>query len=161
MKYSIQSLFITIAILITLFACDSNRVYEKNFSFDNKIWRMDSIATFEFNIGDKKAAYNVYINLRNSVSYPYRNVYITYNLQDSLGNILKKELVNYELFTRKTGEPLGESGIGDIYDHQFLILNSFEFSHKGKYKISFQHYMRSDTLSNIMAVGTRIEKALP
>lgn len=140
-------------------SCDGNRVFERNESFENKVWLLDSVPEFTFTISDKNVPYNIYFNVRNTVSYPYSNLYITYTLEDSLGNQLAKELVNYELFTRKTGLPLGESSIGDIYDHQFKLKDNYYFEHRGKFSIKFQHYMRMDTLKNVLSVGTRIEKS--
>lgn len=159
MKNTLQSFVLLFILVGAIIACDSNRVFEKNMSFDNKMWHLDTVPSFEFTIKDKTIPYNLYFNVRNSVSYPYRNLYITYSLEDSLGNSLAEDLVNYELFTRKTGKPLGESGIGDIYDHQFLILENYQFDRSGNYRISFQHYMRKDSLNDVLAIGSRIEKA--
>ena len=65
------------------------------------------------------------------------------------------------LFDAKTGKPLGKSGIGDLYDHRFILLNNYKFKNKGKYRIVFEQFMRMDTLPGIMAVGLRVEKNLP
>jgi gliding motility-associated lipoprotein GldH len=145
--------------LFILASCDDSRVYEVNHEFDDKYWLADSTQSFKFTITDSTSAYNVYYNLRNSVSYPFRNIYVRYQLSDSSGNILETDLVNGDLFESKTGKPLGE-GLGDVFDHQFPILNTYTFPTSGNYEVNLSQYMRRDTLPEILAVGIRIEKSM-
>ena len=63
------------------------------------------------------------------------------------------------LFDDKTGEPLGESGLGDIYQHRIPVKMNHRFDYAGKYKVSFEQFMRTDTLSGILGVGLRVERA--
>jgi gliding motility-associated lipoprotein GldH len=65
------------------------------------------------------------------------------------------------LFDAKTGKPFGKSGIGDLYDHQFLLLQDYQFITAGKYHLELEQFMRQDTLPGILAVGVRVEKAKP
>lgn len=139
-------------------SCDNNRLFEVNNTFENKYWESDSIQIFEFEIEEKSIAYNIFFNIRNSSEFPYNNIYVKYSIEDTLNNIVKQELVNYKLFDIKTGKPLGQSGIGDLFDHQFLLLDSYSFEHSGKYIFKAQQYMRIDTLSGVLAVGLRVEK---
>ena len=97
--------------------------------------------------------------MRNSVSYPWSRLFITYYLQDSTGKDLQTKLLNEDLFDTKSGKPLGESGLGDIYDHQFQVLRDYQFAYPGKYKMKFEQFMRTDTLHGILAVGLRVERA--
>ncbi|PGH39656.1 MAG: hypothetical protein CRN43_07725 [Candidatus Nephrothrix sp. EaCA] len=60
------------------------------------------------------------------------------------------------LFDAKTGEPLGQSGVGDVFDHQ-LFLQKMRVA-KGSYQLKIAHKMRSDVLSGILDVGVRVEK---
>lgn len=138
-------------------ACDSQRVFEKNIEIPNKLWRTDSVLNFEFEINSTRQRFNLYYNVRNSLSYPFQNLYVQCVVQDTLGNQVKKELINQNLFDPKTGRPYG-SGLGDVFDHQFLILENYKFNRVGTYKVNIKHYMRPDTLQEIMAVGVRLEK---
>lgn len=143
-------------IFLALFACDNNRVFEKNNELANKQWLADSAQTFSFTVPDSTASYNVYYNLRNSLSYPFRNIYIKYSLTDSSGNVMKTDLVNGDLFEAVSGKPLG-SGLGDVFDHHFPILSDYTFPGKGPFIIELKQYMRRDTLPEIVAVGIRVE----
>jgi gliding motility-associated lipoprotein GldH len=143
---------------VVMTSCDDERVYEKNEDFHDRFWKQSDKPEFEFEVGDVNAAYNVYLNIRNSVDYPYSRIFINYSLQDSTGKALDKQLLNAMLFDPKTGSPEGTSGLGDIYDHQIPVKKNHRFGYRGKYKISFEQFMRMDTLEGVLAIGVRIEK---
>lgn len=155
-------LFLSFLICIILSSCDQSRVYEQNVDFTERYWIVSEQPEFEFTIDKPADKYTLYGNIRNSVSYPYARIFFTYHLQDSTGGEIEKKLVSQYLFDAKTGKPFGNSGLGDIYDHQFELLKNYQFKHRGKYKIKFEQLMRVDTLKGILAVGLRVENsALP
>ncbi len=141
-----------------LFSCDSNRISEENIDIEH-YWQADSVATFDFLIEDSKIDYNLYFSVRNGVEFPHSNLYFKYWLTDSLENKLEHELVNFQLFNSKTGYPLG-NGVGDIFEHQYELLTKYRFDYEGLYQLSFQQYMRYDSLPEIYSVGYRVEKTL-
>jgi gliding motility-associated lipoprotein GldH len=71
---------------------------------------------------------------------------------------LAQKLVFHDLFDA-TGRPYGQSGIGDLYDHQFLLLEKFRFPNPGTYSLRLTQFSREDTLKGVMAVGVRVERA--
>jgi gliding motility-associated lipoprotein GldH len=144
-------------IFILLTSCDSNRVFENNVVFEDRTWKITEPALLEFEIQDISKPHNLYLDVRNSIDYPYSRIFINYSLSDSAGIELSKKLISEYLFDQKTGKPSGESGLGDVYDHQFLIGGNFSFNHSGKYKVRFEQFMRQDTLKGILAVGLRVE----
>jgi gliding motility-associated lipoprotein GldH len=156
-----RSLIVLILAAITFVACDDSRVYEKNYDFDGAAWAAPDKPEFEFEIQDTTEVYNIYCNVRNSLTYPFSRLFVTYYLQDSIGKILKKDLVSQTLFDPKTGDPQGSSGLGDIYDRRVLLLSGHRFPYAGRHKISFEQFMRMDTLTGVLAVGVRVEKVLP
>lgn len=149
--------------IISLFfsACDDDRVFEQITDLDNREWIVSEKPEFEFVIDNPGAQYNLYCNIRNSVSYPYARFFFTYYLQDSTGAEIKRALMTEYLFDAKTGKPFGKSGIGDLYDHRFLLLKGYQFPYRGKYRVKFEQFMRTDTLSGILAVGLRVERLRP
>lgn len=149
-------ILILIISALYLIACDANKVYEDNKDIDS-YWLADSPANFLFEIDDQAIDYNLYFSVRNGVEFPHSNLYFKYFLKDSLGNTLESELVNFQLFHPKSGYPLG-NGIGDIFEHQYELLTKYKFDTPGAYELSFQQYMRYDSLPKIFSVGYRIEK---
>ena len=155
MKYNL--LMALLAMLI--FSCDSSRVFEENKDFDQPFWSKSSVPEFTFSIEDPTNAYNILINVRNASDYPFYNLYYEYDLQDSTGRTLKKDMLELILFDAKTGEPFG-SGLGDLFDHQNPVLENYQFPYPGKYTIAFTHFMRPDTLPLVLSVGARVEQAV-
>lgn len=139
-----------------LASCDKDRLYERSIELENKIWPADSALGFTFEITDLSQPYNFYFNVRNTLSYPYENLYITYFLKDTSNHVIKEKLVNFNLFDPKTGEPYGD-GLGDIFDHRFLIIKNYKFTNIGSYVFEVRQYMRMDTLPEILSTGMRVE----
>lgn len=155
MRRSIVILFL----LGLVTGCDETRVFEKNVDFENRVWMMGHKPEFEFGIQDTTTQYNIYCSVRNSLSYPYSRLFLTWYLQDSIGKVEQQKLVSKLIFDPKTGKPEGTSGLGDIYDHRFLLIQSHRFRYSGIHKLKLEQFMRKDTLEGVLAVGVRIEKA--
>ncbi len=148
-------------VIVLLSACNHNSVYEKIVDFREKAWVVSNHPQFSFEIKDYTVRYNLYYTLRNSLEFPFSRVFVNYNLHDSTGTSLRKELVYHYLFDQKTGRPTGSSGLGDLYDHCFPLVKNYKFEKPGIYTVTLEQFNRSDTLAGILAVGILIEKATP
>ncbi len=155
MRFSV----VLIALCILLSGCDGNRVFENYIEFKERAWNIQEPASFEFEITNIQQQYNLYYEVRNSLDYPWQRLFVQYQLADSTGAIISKKLVSNYLF-EKSGEPLGRSGLGDVYDHRFLVLPNYSFTQPGKYKFTIQQENRQDTLAGVLAIGLRVETAL-
>lgn len=152
--------YLSAILILSLFfsSCDPNRVSEEHKDIDT-YWRADSIAHFNFTIDNADEDYNLLFYVRNGVNFPHSNLYFKYYLQDSTGNTMESELVNFNLFHPKSGYPLG-NGVGDLFEHKYELLAKYRFPYRGQYEISFQQYMRYDSLPDIYSVGYRLEKTI-
>lgn len=147
-----------IGYLILLFitvGCDPNRIYEENIDLDEAIWKLEDSKKFEFRIEDVSSSYNLYFNIRNTLTYPFQNIYIRYNLRDSTNKVLQSELKEYHLFDVKTGEPQGD-GLGDLFDNRFVLSEGQKFDYSGNYSVDLQQFMRLDSLPMVVSVGLRV-----
>lgn len=147
-------------LLLTLFifSCDRNQIFEEKVDFYDRIWPKQQQAQFDFVIPEKDVAYNIYYTLRYTNKYPYQNLYLQYYLEDSTGRVLSRELNNIQLFSAVTGIPTGD-GLGDILTLQKKVIDRYSFERPGSYELSIEHFMRLDTLPEILTVGIRVEKA--
>jgi gliding motility-associated lipoprotein GldH len=152
-------IFFLLLASLCIASCDSNRVYEDYKEFKTKSWLVNDPASFEFEISDTTKKYNLYYNIRNSLEYPFARIFVNYSLVDSTGTEISKQLLSNYLFDQKTGQPLGRSGLGDVYDNQFLILENLYFKKSGNYRFQLEQFNRLDTLTGIIAVGFRLETA--
>lgn len=154
-----KSLQITgsLLLILVLFSCDSNKVYEEYIEVENAIWQKENVATFNFEAKDTSLAHNLYVNIRNTGDYPYSNLYLFVTMQGPNGNLLK-DTVNCTL-ADNSGKWLGK-GIGDLWDLQIPYIKGFKFAQKGEYYMSFEQAMRVENgLKGITDIGLRVEKA--
>lgn len=154
MRYLIQ----TACIVLALAACDPYRIYDKNSDFQNGNWPVSEKPEFEFHINNTETAYNLYVNVRNAISYPKSNLYFSYQLRDSIGTVIQDSLVSEMIFDLKTGKPFGSSVLGDVYNHRFVLLQNFSFPHAGRYSVQFEQFSREDSLQGMLSIGLRVEQ---
>ncbi len=150
-----RSLFVFMVFILA--SCESNRIFEKNTVINNNEWKAYQQFSFEFNIPDSSETYTVYCNLRNTSKYPNNNIYIQYELKDSVGNKIEIELKNFALFDPKSGSAYGKSGLGDLFEHQNILLANYKFPSAGDYTISLEQFMRYENLPEVNSVGIRVE----
>ena len=151
-----RSLLLILLVAITFSSCDNTRVYENTVDFNNAYWLADSIKTFDFDIPDESEGYKILFSIRNGLKYPHRNIYISYTISDSTNKVLDEELRDFQLFHPKSGYPFG-NGSGIIREHNFDLLIDYEFPYEGRFKISFEQYMRYDSLPEVYSIGVRLE----
>ncbi|GAA4405362.1 hypothetical protein GCM10023187_23640 [Nibrella viscosa] len=149
-----------LVVLLALVGCDKNTVYKEYTDIKGGQWYVNDTPSFTFTITDTTEAYNIYYNLRNSISYPYYNLYLTRYLTDAGGTLIESRLDELILMDPKTGKPRGD-GLGDIFDHKVLIKRNYLFPHAGDYTLRISQYMRQNPLPDILSVGVTIEKATP
>ncbi|QKZ11980.1 gliding motility lipoprotein GldH [Spirosoma sp. KUDC1026] len=155
MKRIYLALLVVVAVMS---GCDTNAVYKEYTDIDEGKWFVKDAPSFTFEIKDTTIAYNIYYNLRNSLSYDYYNLYLTRYLRDESGKELESRLDELILMDPKTGKPTGE-GIGDLFDHKFLMKRNYRFPKAGKYTMQIKQYMRQDPLLHVESVGITVEKA--
>lgn len=143
-------------LLLGLISCDADKVFEEYIEVDNANWQKENIASFEFAAKDTVTAHNLYINVRNTGSYAYSNIYLFVTMQGPNGGILK-DTVNCVLADNR-GKWLG-SGVGDLWDLSIPYVGGFKFAQSGDYTVTLEQAMRVDNgLEGITDIGLRVEK---
>jgi len=155
-----KQLILVVVGIWLLVSCDTNAVYKEYTDIEDGKWYIKNTPSFTFEIEDASVPYNIYYNLRNSLSYGYYNLYLTRYLRDASGKEIESRLDELILMDPKTGKPTGD-GLGDIFDHKFLMKRDYRFPKPGKYTMQIRQYMRQDPLLNILSVGITVEKANP
>ena len=145
---------------VALSSCDDQRVFEENRELKSTNWFIDSVQTFTVKVEEINKPYNVLLNLRNSSSYPYYNLFLRYYLLDSTKKELKSQQLELLLMDPTTGKPTGD-GLGDIYAHEFSLLKNYTFPKAGTYTVTLKQYMRQDPLPEIHSIGIRLENFVP
>lgn len=139
-------------LLLATSSCDLSSTFESDVDFDEGIWHMDSLATFEFDAPAQTQ--DVEVKLRNNLDYPFYNLYVKLELLDSTGGMLQDTLVELTIYDQKTGKPKGEGN--SIYQINTLGLDAYPFPYAGTYSIRLAQYMRKVELEGILSTGVRI-----
>jgi len=121
-------------------------------------WRANTPVSFEIAVKDVNQPYNLFCDIRYSADYNWSRFFTVYQVKDSVGRSLDSLLLEYYLFDPVTGKPLGNSGIGDLYEKEFLIRKEFRFPFPGKFHFSLNQMMRVDSLEGIRSAGVRMER---
>ncbi|WP_299578356.1 gliding motility lipoprotein GldH [uncultured Sunxiuqinia sp.] len=144
-----------IAIILLIVACDANRVYEDYKFIGEEGWHKDSAARFQVPVDSSGSSHNVYINIRNKGNYPNSNIWLFLEIVSPQGKVLT-DTVEY-ILAEKSGKWRG-SGIGDLFDNQFLYRKNVHFDEPGEYRFAIRQGMRAQQLKGIHDIGLRVEK---
>ena len=155
MKEKIIYICLTINLLLTV-ACDSTKVFEQNKDITASSWAYDGIVGFDVPITDTSSKYNVFVNVRHTNEYEYRNLWIYAHTHFPSGQKLKTR-IDLPL-ADKEGKWYGK-GLGEIINTQILIQPKAMMTDTGTYRFELEQNMRQNPLPNIMSVGVRVEKA--
>ncbi|MGB1207510.1 MAG: gliding motility lipoprotein GldH [Chitinophagales bacterium] len=155
MKEKIIYICLTISLLLTI-ACDSNKVFEKNEDLASATWAYEDTISFDVPIMDTISRYNVFVNVRHTNEYEYRNLWIYAHTHFPSGKSLKTR-IDLPL-ADKEGKWYGK-GLGEIINTQILIQPKAMMTDTGTYRFELEQNMRQNPLPNMMSVGLRVEKA--
>ena len=151
-KYEVKIFFL---LIIILFSCTSNTLFEKNCDIYNSSWNKKELISFEVPINDTTSHYNFFINVRNNTDYDFCNLYLFMNTIYPDKQVSKDTIEC--LIADSKGKWFGK-GWGKYRFISLLLGKGIQFPQKGTYIFEFEQAMRKDTLENIAALGIKIEK---
>ena len=148
-------LAITVLFALTLTSCDKARVYEENKQIQDYKWNYNDAKTFVAEIKDTTQHYNLYVNMRHSFQFDWRNTWVKIVTTFPDGQTFDKR-VNLVL-SEPDGHWLGDC-LGDNCDMQVMIQQNAIFPKPGKYTFKIVQDMRVNPLTAVKSIGLRIEK---
>lgn len=142
-----------LAVALVSAACGSDVYYEKIHEIDHETWKKDAGVTCTLDIQDTMQYYTIYMNIRNSVSYRYQNLYVFMDTKDPKGTLTRDtlEFVLADLHGNWKGK--GER----LKDYQYFFYPKVRFPFKGKYSFTFYQAMRDDNLDGIANFGMTVK----
>lgn len=149
--------FISILAVLSLFAvsCDNQKFYDNSISLTDDIWPSDKEMVFKVDIEDTISPYRFFINIRNSTSYRYSNIYF-FLITEFPGGGMSRDTIECTL-ADKTGKWLGK-GTGKYRDNRVYIRENIKFPRQGTYTLRLNQAMRENKLAGISEAGIRLEK---
>ncbi len=159
---SSRSFLIIFLICLGFSACDSKQVFDAYKSVPNQ-WNKNNIITFDVTPPDSVNVYNLFVNIRNTNSYKYDNLFLIVEMNFPHGKTITDTL-EYKM-AEPSGKLLG-TGFSDIKENKLWYKEHITFNESGIYKVNIQHAMRNngevygvDNLEGITDIGFRIEPA--
>lgn len=149
-------LLLVCTITLGLSSCDKARLFEENQQINNNSWDYKDAKTFVTEISDTSQNYNLYVNVRHSFQFEWRNAWVNIKTIFPDGKTFDKR-VNLVL-SEPDGHWYGDC-LGDNCDLQVSIQNNAFFPQNGKYTFIITQDMRVNPLPFVKSVGMRIEKA--
>lgn len=131
--------------------------FEKNVQIPKHEWDYSFQPEIKFTITDTVSPYNVFVTLRHTDAYAYKNIWLYISTQQPGNNTVQKERFEF-ILQNQNGEWLG-TGMSDIWEVRLPLFETIRFTKQGNYTIRLQQTMRDNPLLHIMNAGIRIEKA--
>lgn len=149
--------FISILAVLSLFviSCDDQKFFDNSISLTDDIWPSDKEMVFKVDIEDTISPYRFFINIRNSTSYRYSNIYF-FLITEFPGGGMSRDTIECTL-ADKTGKWLGK-GTGKYRDNRVYIRENIRFPRQGTYTLRLNQAMRENKLAGISEAGIRLEK---
>lgn len=153
-KHFIFRFIVAATLLMGITACKQNALYERLHNIPEAKWQRTFIPSFSFNISDTAAFYRVYVVVRHTNQYPYRNIWLNVGVQQPQDSMRVQQ---FELPLAASDKWLGV-GMDDVFERRVLLFpRPVKFPHSGEVKFTLQHTMRLDPLPELLQVGIRVE----
>lgn len=161
-KHKIKNALLLLILTISIFSCIKSPMYEKNYSFKSNQWKNSNTVSFEVAISDTSQAFSIFMMMRHTEAYPYRNIWLKIKTIDPDKKIVSEVKTEVPL-AQLDGKWLGR-GMNEIYEHKMPLTTNgapIKFNKIGNYTIEFSQIMRQDILPEVMSIGLHIEKTNP
>ncbi len=147
--------FVLFFLSVVISACTNKKeMYFQFKSIEDAKWNQNTSFDFAVNITDTLSYYNVFLEIRNNESYPFRNLWLFVNLKTPEGN-LRKDTVNCEL-ADAYGKWHGNGS--SLYTLSLPFEQNVRFRIPGTYLYSIKQGMRENELQGISDIGLRVAK---
>ena len=151
----IKFLCIAFVFLTTvLTSCKQPALYERLQNIQKAAWDEQQVPSFTFDITDTTSAYHVYVVVRHTNQYPYRNIWLNVGLQQP-GDTLRHQ--PFEVQLASADRWLG-TGMDDVFEHRAMLFSQpVHFNKSGPVTFTLQQTMRQNPLPGVMQAGIRVE----
>ena len=157
----LKNKYVIIGVFLAFVACSKHSFFTRYKSIENNKWPLDKPVDFKVTIADSLAAYNLFINIRNTNQYPYSNLFLVVT-QTYKNTIIQIDTLEYQM-ADASGHWLG-SGFTSVKENKLIYKKDYIFTKKGLYNFSIAHAVRKNGqvvgdkyLPGISDVGLQIE----
>lgn len=146
--------YIFIAICIILASCSTNTVYHRYYPIEENGWKKADTIFFTLHDSIDKGTYSTKIGIRHTVSYPYRDLWLSV----SLPNKEKSDTVHLYLANER-GNWNGNGTASGYYQYE-SDGPVFDYRESSDSLIKVCHIMKELTLPSITDIGISISRRI-
>lgn len=139
---------------ISLVGCNKHRLIDETQLVENQQWNYADAKSFDVEIADTTQTYSIYINLRHSFQFEWRNLWVNITTTFPNGKEYTKR-INL-LLSEPDGHWYGDC-LGDNCDMRIAIQQKALFPLPGKYTFKIAQDMRQNPINYVKSVGLCIE----
>ena len=136
--------------------CNKHRLLDEVRPIENHQWNYADVKSFDVEISDTAQTYSIYINLRHSFQFEWRNLWVNITTTFPNGKEYTKR-VNL-LLSEPDGHWYGDC-LGDNCDMRLAIQQKAIFPLPGTYNFKIAQDMRQNPIGYVKSVGVCIEKS--
>ncbi len=142
-------------LLLCFGACGDNYLYETTKEIPNGVWTYRDTLNFQFDIADTSARYNLYVEFAHADTFPHQNLYLRLKTRFPDGRRVS-DVKSFDFFSAQ-GVSNGTCSNGKCRV-QLNLKQKTRFPQPGTYAITFEQYMRRDSVPGVASIGMAIEK---
>jgi gliding motility-associated lipoprotein GldH len=151
MKY----LFFAISLTCLFASCGPDDFFQASQTLPKEGWMYRDTVNFSFKIEDTTSVYRILVDLKYLDTFPNQNLYLKLHTQFPDGKRLSKPY-SFDLFNAQ-----GVSN-GTCSGHRCLLETTLQenayFDQQGTYILTFEQFMRHDSIPAITSIGMRLQK---
>lgn len=146
--------FLLLATLL-LAACDGEVYYSEYVDVNESGWKVTDSVCFDVQVDDTTHLFDLFVEVRNTVDYPYSNLFLFVNTSFPDGSMARDTM---ELpLADPTGEWLGKHS-GRYVDTRYRLRGqAVRFPMKGRYHFAFTNGNRNHPVKELAHVGFLVE----
>lgn len=146
---------LVLGMMFFLTSCDKEKFFDQSVSIPSDKWPSNKEVVFKVDVQDTLSLYRFFINVRNSETYRYSNIYF-FLVTEFPGGGMSRDTIELTL-ADKSGKWFGR-GTGQYRDNRIFIRENIKFPRSGEYTLRLNQAMRKEILEGISEVGVRLEK---
>jgi gliding motility-associated lipoprotein GldH len=152
-----KKLLLYILVLLMAFAsCSGGKIFEKHEKIKGNVWDRFDVIEFEVNIEDVSDPYDFFVSFRYMEQFPLKYVDIDFTIYAPSGETRSSE--HRIKFKDKEGKLIGK-GMGDLWDLEEVLRESYTFSEPGICKVEISSTMSYADIPGIMTVGLIVRES--
>lgn len=150
-----NKIILLLIMLMGLYSCGKQTVFEKYEKFENNTWNKSKILSFDVPIDNINKSYDVYVVVKNTDNYTYNNLYIGVYINTPAGDTRFKD---YYIDLRNEDRSFTGKLINSLWETKVKIMEKATFTKAGIHKFEIYNFMQYVSLSDINEIGLVVEK---